>query len=218
MTAAMLPVEPVELVFATRNAGKLGELRALVAGLPITLRTLDEVGFTGEVVEDAGTFEGNACKKALEVARSTGRLTLADDSGLEVDALGGLPGVGSARFGGEPRSDERNRQQLLAALEGVALPRPARFRSVIVLARADGVLALAQGTCEGEILDAPRGTSGFGYDPLFYVPSLGRTMAELAMDEKNRISHRGQAMRRMADIVRHALASAGGLAYMKVKL
>jgi XTP/dITP diphosphohydrolase len=192
-----------KLVFATRNRGKLVELRALLAGVAggVELLTLDDVGFPGEVDEDQPTLAGNARKKAVEVARATGLLALADDSGLEVDALGGAPGVYSARYAGEdPRSDARNNEKLLAALAGVpAERRAARFRCVLALAGPDPApdVILAEGTCEGAILDGARGTGGFGYDPLFLVPARGLAMAELSSDEKNAISHRAAAMRAM---------------------
>lgn len=205
-----LPGTPRVLVFATHNRGKLVELKALVADLPLRVLTLDDVGFTGEVDEDQPDFLGNARKKAQEIAEATGRLALADDSGLEVDALGGAPGVHSARWAGEPRSDERNIRKLLDALDGVPPPRRARFRSVLVLAapaRRGGVLAITEGACEGEIGTAPRGTGGFGYDPIFVVDGqAGRTMAELTLDEKNAVSHRAHAMRDMADRLRALLS------------
>ncbi|HEX2569520.1 MAG TPA: RdgB/HAM1 family non-canonical purine NTP pyrophosphatase [Polyangia bacterium] len=198
---------PLELVFATRNQGKLGEMRTLLAALvasPVTLLTLDEVGFTGDVEEDGATFADNARKKALTVAKAVRRPTLADDSGLLVDALGGAPGVHSARYAGAHGNDAANRAKLLEALAAVPSPRPAHFSCVLALARpipygaGVEILAMEEGRCDGEIAREPRGQGGFGYDPLFYVPAQGRTMAELASHEKDRISHRGQAMNRMA--------------------
>ena len=189
------------LVFATRNKGKLVELRALLPGLDV--RSLDELDrAVPEVVEDADTFAGNASKKAREVARATGCPALADDSGLEVDALGGAPGVWSARYAGEPANDAANNAKLLAALAGVpAERRTARFRAVLALADPAGPLGdrviTAEGACEGVILDAPRGTGGFGYDPLFYAPELGQTFAEAGVGPKSDLSHRARAMRAM---------------------
>lgn len=185
------------LVFATRNRGKLVELRALLPGIEV--RSLDDV-HVPEVIEDADTFAGNAAKKAREVSAATGLPALADDSGLEVDALGGAPGVYSARYAGEPHSDEKNNAKLLAALAGVpAEQRTARFRSVLALADVTGPLGTEvvteSGTCEGVILEAPRGTGGFGYDPLFYAPELGMTFAEAGVGPKNDLSHRARAMR-----------------------
>lgn len=201
---------PLELVFATRNQGKFAEMRSLLAALvasPITLLTLDHVGFAGDIEEDGVTFADNARKKALTVAKAIRRPTLADDSGLLVDALGGAPGVHSARYAGAHGDDAANRAKLLEALAALAPPRSAHFSCVLALARPvpyrDGtvgaeILAMEEGRCDGEIAREPRGQGGFGYDPLFYVPAQGRTMAELTSHEKDRISHRGHAMNRMA--------------------
>ncbi len=188
------------LVFATRNQGKLVELRELLAGMPLEVLSLDEVDASvPEVIEDGNTFAANAAKKAREVSRALGLPALADDSGLEVDALDGAPGVHSARYAGEPSDDEANNDKLLAALAQVPRPRrTARFRSVLALAHVTGALGdqviTASGACEGEILTARRGTGGFGYDPLFYVPGLGATFAELGVGTKNQSSHRAMAM------------------------
>lgn len=188
-----------KLVFATRNKGKLVELRDLLAGLDVI--SIDEVGREiADVVEDADTFVGNASKKAREVSLATGLPALADDSGLEVDALDGAPGVYSARYAGEPHSDVANNAKLLAALSGVApAKRTARFRAVLALADVTGPLGseiiTADGTCEGVILTAPRGTGGFGYDPLFFAPELDMTFAEAGIGSKSDLSHRARAMR-----------------------
>ncbi|MEO7736312.1 MAG: non-canonical purine NTP pyrophosphatase [Kofleriaceae bacterium] len=200
MTPATRSARP--LVFATRNAGKLVELRLLL--LEIDVLGVDEAAARlgreiPEVDEDADTFLGNACKKAREVARATGLPALADDSGLEVDALGGAPGVWSARYAGAGSSDAANNAKLVAALAGVpADRRTARFRSVLALADVDGPLGdeclTADGACEGVVLDAPRGAGGFGYDPLFFVPELGQTFAELGVGTKGELSHRARAM------------------------
>jgi XTP/dITP diphosphohydrolase len=186
-------------VFATRNRGKLVELRELLPGVEV--RSLDDI-HVPDVVEDADTFAGNASKKAREVSQATGLPALADDSGLEVDALGGAPGVYSARYAGAGHDDAANNTKLLAALAGVpAEKRTGRFRSVLALADVTGPLGneviTADGTCEGVILDAPRGTGGFGYDPLFYSPELGMTFAEAGVGPKNDLSHRARAMRAM---------------------
>jgi len=190
------------LVFATRNKGKLVELRQLLAGVDVL--GIDEAAqrigrAIPDVVEDADTFEGNAIKKAREVSAITGLPALADDSGLEVDALDGAPGVYSARYAGEGAGDAANNAKLLAALADVpAERRTARFRAVLALADVHGPLGgetiTAHGTCEGTILDGPRGTGGFGYDPLFLVPELGQTFAELGTGPKSGISHRARAM------------------------
>ena len=193
------------LVFATRNAGKLVELRALLAGVDVL--SLDEASARvgraiADVVEDADTFAGNAAKKAREVSAATTLPALADDSGLEVDALGGAPGVRSARYAGEPSDDRANNAKLLAALVGVpAERRTARFRAALALADVNGPLGarviVAEGACEGTILDEPRGSGGFGYDPLFYAPELGATFAEAGVGTKSELSHRARAMRAM---------------------
>ena len=191
------------LVFATRNPGKLVELRELLPGVDV-LSVDDAARRIGapipEVVEDAATFEGNASKKAREVSRLTGLPALADDSGLEVDALDGAPGVYSARYAGEHAGDAANNAKLLAALAGVpAERRTARFHAVLALADLAGALGAetltAHGVCEGVILDAARGAGGFGYDPLFLVPELGKTFAELGVGTKSDLSHRARAMR-----------------------
>lgn len=193
------------LVFATRNKGKLVELRQLLAGIEgLEVLGVDEAQLRigrsiPEVVEDADTFVGNAAKKAREVSAGTGLPALADDSGLEVDALGGEPGVWSARYAGEGAGDAANNAKLLAALAGVpSEKRTARFRCSLVLADVEGPLGArtisADGVCEGVILDAPRGTGGFGYDPLFLFPALGQTFAELGVGTKGDLSHRARAM------------------------
>jgi XTP/dITP diphosphohydrolase len=219
---------PRPLVFATRNRGKLAELRALVPGVDVL--SIDEAEARlgraiPEVVEDADTFAGNAIKKAREVAAATGLPALADDSGLEVDALAGAPGVYSARYAGPDAGgaahergpagpsyggsgfavagDAANNARLLAALAGVPPERrTARFRCVLALADpagplGDGVIT-AEGIAEGVVLDAPRGTGGFGYDPLFLFPPLGQTFAELGVGTKNGLSHRARAMAALA--------------------
>jgi XTP/dITP diphosphohydrolase len=194
------------LVFATRNRGKLVELRALLQGIDVL--SIDEaearVGRrVPEVVEDGDTFSANAIKKAREVSLATGLPALADDSGLEVDALGGEPGVYSARYAGEGAGDDANNAKLLSALASVPdAQRTARFHAVLALADVSGALGsrveTADGTCEGVILTEARGTGGFGYDPLFYVESLGATFAELGVGTKGQQSHRARAMRALA--------------------
>lgn len=193
------------LVFATRNPGKLAELRQLLPGIDVlsTDEAAHQLGIRiPEVIEDADTFEGNAIKKAREIAEATGFPALADDSGLEVDALDGAPGVFSARYAGEHAGDAANNTKLLAALVGVPTEkRTARFRCVLALADAAGALGAevltTAGVAEGLILEAPRGTGGFGYDPLFLFPELGQTFAELGIGTKGDLSHRARAMREM---------------------
>ncbi len=184
------------VLLATRNAGKLREIRQMTADSSLVWHSLAEFPDVPEPDESGQTFAENARLKALHFAAATGLCTLADDSGLEVDALGGAPGVYSARFAGFPRDDAANNRKLVAALAGVPQERrTARFRCALAMARADEVLLEADGAVEGRIIDQPRGDNGFGYDPHFLVPHLGRTMAELPADQKNALSHRGQALR-----------------------
>ena len=192
----------VKLLFATRNRGKIRELEALVAPLGFTVVSLADYDVPS-VEEDAPTFAGNAEKKARAALAATGVATLADDSGLEVDALGGAPGVRSARFSGD-HDDAANNAALLAALAGVPdAQRTARFRCVLALVDSAAPPRFAEGICTGRIAHAPRGENGFGYDPLFVVDGMdGRTMAELAPGEKNAISHRGRALRALFDACR----------------
>ncbi|HSH14305.1 MAG TPA: XTP/dITP diphosphatase [Desulfurivibrionaceae bacterium] len=185
------------IVLATRNQGKVEELREMLKDFPIDLRSLNDFGPIPEPVEDGATFDDNAYKKALFTAKVLGLPAMADDSGLVVAALDGAPGVYSARYAGEKASDSDNIQKLLAELAGKS-DRHAAFECVISLAVPSGPALTYEGRCEGEILEAPRGVSGFGYDPVFYSPELGKTFAEAGMDEKNRISHRGRAMAQMA--------------------
>jgi len=191
----------VTVVLATRNRGKLREIVPLLAGLDLDLVTVDEVAPACELREDADTFEANALAKARQAAAATGLPAIADDSGLEVDALAGAPGVHSARYAGLPSDDARNNAKLLEALRGVPPGRrQARFRCVAVFVDPGARVEIVRsGDCGGEILAQPRGELGFGYDPLFLVPALGRTMAELPLDEKNRLSHRAAAFRALAE-------------------
>mgnify|MGYP003763303697 CR=1 FL=1 len=191
-----------EMVIATRNCGKAAEIADALAALPVRFLTLDEFAGVGEVEENGDSLAANAVLKATRYALATGKACLADDSGLEVDALGGAPGVRSARYAGPGASDAACNAKLLAALAAVpADERTARFRCVLAYVDRSGTLFTAEGVCEGVILGEPRGTGGFGYDPLFFVPSLGKTMAELAPTEKNAVSHRGHALRNMAAIL-----------------
>jgi XTP/dITP diphosphohydrolase len=194
------------LVFATRNQGKVVELRALLPGVDVL--SIDEAAArTGreipEVDEDGDTFVANAIKKAREVSAATGLPALADDSGLEVDALGGAPGVYSARYAGVGAGDAANNAKLVAALAGVpAERRTARFRACLALADVTGPLGAAvetaDGVCEGVVLEEARGAGGFGYDPLFFSPELGMTFAEAGVGPKGDLSHRARAMRSLA--------------------
>jgi XTP/dITP diphosphohydrolase len=201
----------VKVVVATRNRGKLREIIPLLAGAPLDrlrleLATIDELAPDAELREDGVTFEENALAKARQAARATGLPAIADDSGLEVDALDGAPGVYSARYAGPNADDAGNNAKLLEALRGLPpARRAARFRCVAVFVDPQrGIEIVRDGACAGEILAAPRGSDGFGYDPLFLVPAVGRTMAELPLDEKNRLSHRAAAFRALAaELARH---------------
>jgi XTP/dITP diphosphohydrolase len=196
-----------QLLVATHNPGKVAELAALLRDLDVTWLSLADLGVTQAVAEDGATLAANARLKAAGYATATGLLTLADDSGLEVDALDGRPGVLTARYGGEGLTPAARYQHLLAEMRHVPwAARTARFRCVIALAAPEGaILALAEGVCEGLIAREAAGTGGFGYDPIFYLPDRNLTMAQLAPEEKKQISHRGRAMRAMAPLLRQAL-------------
>jgi len=183
-----------ELLLATTNYHKLEEYRAIFSDLPFHLLSLHDIHLDLDVEETGATFAENAELKALAYARASGMLTLADDSGLEIDALGGAPGVYSARFGGRETSYEERFRLLLEQLKGLAgEQRTARYRCAVTLAEPSGYYQTVEGALEGLIADAPRGQYGFGYDPIFFIPELGKTSAELTSEHKNRISHRGRA-------------------------
>ncbi len=185
----------LKLLIATTNKGKLREYAEMVKGLPVEPVTLGQAGIAADVEETGATIAENAVLKAAEYARRSGLLTLADDSGLEVDALGGEPGPRSARYAGEGATDAQRNAYLLNKLRDVPQgKRTARFRCVIAVAAPGLDTRTSEGTCEGVIAFEPRGSNGFGYDPVFSMPSLGKHMAELPLDVKNRISHRGKAM------------------------
>jgi XTP/dITP diphosphohydrolase len=196
------------IVVASRNQGKLAEYKRMFDQLEICLQSLDEAGVGDEVrlPEDGDTFVANALSKTKALHRITGGWALGDDSGLEVDALGGAPGVFSARYAGAKEAsgrDQANLEKLLTELQGVPEPeRTARFVCVIVLAGPQEEILTATGRCEGRIAFSPRGVSGFGYDPVFVPEGYERTMAELSMDEKNRISHRGRALAELVRMIR----------------
>ena len=184
-----------KIVAGTRNAGKVREIRLALADLPFEVGGIPDEGLA-DVEETGVTFSENAILKARYYAQHTGEYCLADDSGLEVDALDGAPGVYSARYSGEGATDAANNQKLLLAMQEVPVEkRTARFRSVLALAGPDGSLLLADGTCEGIILTEPKGDGGFGYDPLFWMPERQKTLAEMTVHEKNAISHRGNALK-----------------------
>ena len=195
----------LRLLVASSNPGKIRELRALLP-TEIEIVGLHDLGLSSPE-ETGATFRENADLKALHAARASGLLALADDSGLEVDALAGAPGVRSARFAGEPPDDARNRKALLVALSGIPVQaRGARFVSAVTLATPDGVVGTSQGTVSGTILDRERGSRGFGYDALFLLPD-GRTVAELLDEEKNAMSHRSVAIRKILPQLERALAA-----------
>jgi XTP/dITP diphosphohydrolase len=199
-----------KVVLATRNRGKLADVRHLLAAHGLALDLVAAVDLDLPDIEETGTtFEENARLKAETTCRLTGLPAIADDSGLEVDALGGEPGVHSARYAGLPSNDERNNQKLVAALASHRA-RTARFRSVVAYATPGGPTLVAHGTCEGEILEAGRGTQGFGYDPLFFCPELGKTFGEATIDEKARVSHRARAMALLASEIRGTPTSING--------
>lgn len=186
---------PDELVLATRNRKKLAEMQAILADLGVRMSCSADYPGLPEVVEDGDTFEANAGKKALQTAAALGKWAVADDSGLEVDGLDGLPGVHSAYYAGHPSNDEANNAKLIAALAGVPEDgRTARYRCVIALASPERVVLTVSDSWEGRMITAPRGSAGFGYDPLFLVPEFGKTVAELDPALKNRLSHRGKAL------------------------
>ena len=194
----------VELVLATGNLNKQKEIMAVLSDLPITVRNQSEFGPVPEIIEDGETCEANAVKKATIIAKHTGRLTLADDTGLEVEALEGAPGVYAARYAGENATYNDNCQKLLKELQGVPLDnRNARFVTVIAIARPSGSVEVVEGELEGKISETPSGTGGFGYDPVFIVPELGKTLAQITLEEKNQISHRGRALAKIKDLLKY---------------
>jgi len=200
--ASLSKVSP-KLLLATNNEGKVREYKDLLKELPFELVSLAELGSSSRVNESGGSFEENARLKAVTLARQSQLLVLADDSGLEVDALGGEPGRLSARYAGEGASDKERVNFLLARLKDVPWEkRSARFRCVIAIATPGGEVKLCSGECWGVIALEPRGEGGFGYDPIFYLPGLGKTMAELTLEEKNKVSHRGRAAREAIKLLR----------------
>ena len=200
----------MRLLIATHNRGKLIEYQEMFADLLFELVTLDDVGIRDDVAENGATFAENARAKATTYARQSGVLTLGDDSGLQVDALGGEPGVRSKRYAGENKSDAERIAFLLDKLCDVPPgKRAARFRCAIALATPDGKLWETDGTCEGRIAFEPRGENGFGYDPIFQVAARGVRMAELSTAEKNKVSHRAHAAEKARDILAKIVAPQG---------
>jgi XTP/dITP diphosphohydrolase len=193
---------PSEVVIATRNPGKLREIKDILAPFGWKILFLQDFPGIPEVLEDGATFAENAGKKAREIARQTGRITIADDSGLVVDALQGRPGVFSSRYAGENASDRERCQKLLAEMSGVPEEkREAAFVCAIAVATPQGKTETVEGECRGKIALAPRGKQGFGYDPIFFLPDLAKTMAELPPEVKNRISHRARALEKLKEVL-----------------
>jgi len=190
-------------VVATGNRHKVEEIRAILADLPVTIRSLAEFPGAPDVVEDGTTYRENALKKARSAARFTGKPVLADDTGLEVDALNGQPGLYAARFAGEGCTYQDNVRKMLRLMDGVPPERRgARFVCVIALVSPGGREQVVEGELRGRITESQAGSGGFGYDPVFFVPEAGRTLAELTADEKNRVSHRRRALDRARTIIR----------------
>jgi XTP/dITP diphosphohydrolase len=192
----------VDLLIATTNRGKFAEIREALKDLPVRVLFLGDFAGAPTVEEDQPTFEGNALKKARTISRWFGKPALADDSGLVVPALGGRPGLHSARYAGKGADDEANRKKLLEEMRD--LPdekREAAFVCVMALVTPSGEEKIVEGRCEGTITKEPRGSFGFGYDPLFYLPPLQKTMAELPLEEKNKISHRGRALQQLRKVL-----------------
>lgn len=195
-----------DLVLATRNRHKGKELGSLLADLPVRIRTMDEFPDVPDVVEDGDTCEANAIKKARAVSDATGLMAVADDTGLEVDALDGRPGVYAARYAGPQATYEDNCRKLLGEMAGVPLDRrTARFVTVAAVALPSQTVEVMTGRLEGLISERPTGARGFGYDPVFYVPELGRTLAELSSEEKNCISHRAKAFAQVRDLLQNRM-------------
>jgi len=197
--------DSLPLVLATRNSGKVAEMRSLLADVPVQLTPADALDDTPDVEEDRPTLEGNARKKARVLHEHTGHPALADDTGLEVDALDGAPGVHTARFAGPDATPADNNVKLLRAL-AEADTRRARFRTVVAFVDGDGVHCF-EGVCEGTIADAPRGEMGFGYDPLFVPEGATKTFAEMESAEKNAVSHRKRALHQFVSFIHERLAS-----------
>ena len=196
----------LQLLIATNNLGKQKEIRSLLVDLDVELVTPADLGLNLEVTEDGSNYKENSAKKALAFAQSTGLLTLADDSGLEVTVLGGAPGLYSARFAPQPNATDADRRAyLLEKLLPHPQPWKAQFVCVVSIAELDGSLHFTQGICPGEIIADERGSHGFGYDPIFLLPTVRVTMAELSMEEKNRLSHRALAVKAALPILKNLL-------------
>ena len=192
----------LEVIVATQNRGKVREIKQVLKGLGLRILSLNDFPGVPQIEEDGKSFLENALKKARFYSRYFGRLTLADDSGLEVDVLKGRPGIYSARYAGEEGSTRENNQKLLKEMEAIPLSkRGARFKCVLAVVSPEGKEVVVEGSCRGRIGFKEVGKKGFGYDPLFVLPSYGKTMAQLSIEEKNRISHRGKALRKLRKII-----------------
>jgi XTP/dITP diphosphohydrolase len=192
----------LEIIAATKNKGKVVEIRRALRGLGFKIDSLNDFPDIPEVKEDGKSFNENALKKARFYSKYFGKLTIADDSGLEVDSLKGLPGIYSARYAGEGASDQERNQKLLGQMQGIPISkRGARFKCVIAVVSHDGREGVAEGSCRGKIGFKEMGKRGFGYDPVFILPQYGKTMAQITLEEKNRVSHRGKALRKLRRII-----------------
>jgi len=190
-------------MIATRNKGKIREIREALNGLDLRIYALSDFPNVPNIEEDGKNFTENALKKARFYSKYFEMMTVADDSGLEVDSLKGLPGIYSARYAGEGASSQANNQKLLSALEGVPVSkRGAKFKCLLAMVSPDGKEAIAEGSCNGSIGFREKGKRGFGYDPLFILPKYGKTMAQLSLEEKNKISHRGKALRKIRKLMK----------------
>ena len=190
------------MIVATRNKGKIREIREALKGLGLRIHALSDFPNVPEIEEDGKSFAENALKKAQFYSKVFGKLTLADDSGLEVDSLKGMPGIYSARYSGEKASSRENNQRLLKEMASIPFSkRGARFKCIMAMVSPEGKEAMTEGSCKGRIGMREKGKKGFGYDPLFILPKYGKTMAELSLREKNKISHRGEALRKLKKIV-----------------
>ena len=193
----------MDVIAATRNKGKAREIREALKGLGLRILTLSDFSDVPEIEEDGKSFIENALKKARFYSKYFGKLTIADDSGLEVDRLKGLPGIHSARYCGEKASSQENNRKLLNAVKGVPFSkRGARFKGILAMVSPDGREVIKEGSCRGKIGFKEKGKRGFGYDPLFLLPKYGKTMAELSLEEKNKISHRGKALKKLRRVIR----------------
>jgi XTP/dITP diphosphohydrolase len=200
-----------ELVVATRNKKKLQEIKDILKDRELAFKSLADYPRAPRIIENGRSFQENAVKKAVKIARFTRSLTLGEDSGLEVEALGGRPGIYSSRFAGKAKSDLKNNRKVLELLQGLTLAkRRARYRCAVALADKHGLVAVVEGSCSGRIAFAPRGSRGFGYDPLFIIPRYKKTFAELGEGIKHRMSHRYRALKKSKKILQKYIEKRGG--------